>query len=538
MCSGAVGARAWSGLIDSLFNNTIQSFFDDKIGHIDLGPPFARSLDWIAFAYYLIITIVVSCNIRFSSVVNTVLAIITVGVLIFVTGSGFILGDVKKIADPEEGGFLPYGLGGVIVGASAGFYAFSGFDSICISAEEAKNPSKSVPRAILLELAIVTVVYCGAAIGTLCLIPYSKIDVRAPIPSAFAYHGIIWGQYIVTIGPIFAITNMNVLNLYTVSRLAYRMAEDGVFFEKFSYVNPRTKVPMLGVIVFGILMSVISLVLELKNLVSFTVLCMLFQYIILGPALIALRIHDKEQSAPGLKDNCQRQKPTADNFCILGEIIVPPNTFPFEERHDQFIDTEGISHQEAYDTDGDLGSGLNLRDPLTCENSGVSTVRFLQDNSLPTTALQSDRSTQSEHRLLQGETEYSARSKNVGLLHPDGCEPGELKQLKKNVSKHLEPLLLDDAQYSTNSSSQLSEKGCFKGSMNEFFKLLTSKLSITLLVVCLCGLAFQLGMGWGDVKNAKTVSVATVIFLIVLSVFFCEVLRARCEPGHHDGFKV
>jgi amino acid transporter len=72
----------------------------------------------------------------------------------------------SRIVNAEGGGFLPFGLGGVISGASAAFFAFNGFDSICISAEEAKDPVKSVPRAILIELVIVLVVYCGSAVGT------------------------------------------------------------------------------------------------------------------------------------------------------------------------------------------------------------------------------------------------------------------------------------------------------------------------------------------------------------------------------------
>ncbi|KAL8572422.1 hypothetical protein ACOMHN_000569 [Nucella lapillus] len=305
-CSAATGARAWSGFVDSLFNNSIQTFMDQHVGQLDLGPPFARSLDWLAFAFFLALTGVVACHVQCSSMVNTVLAVLTTGVLVFVAVAGFVVGDVRRLADPDTGGFLPYGWDGVIAGASAAFFAFNGYDTICISAEEAKDPVKSVPRAILLELVIVTVVYCGAALGVSCLVPYTLIDLRAPIPSAFAFQGLTWARYVVTVGPALAMTNLSLMSLYAQSRIFYRMAQDGLLLRHFARVHPTTKVPLLGVGVCGGMVSLMALFLELKDLVRFSVLCMLFQYIVLAPALINLRASEGGGRGEGNPSNQAR----------------------------------------------------------------------------------------------------------------------------------------------------------------------------------------------------------------------------------------
>lgn len=347
-CSGATGARAWSGFVDSLFNNNIQTYLDDKVGQLDIGPPFARSLDWVAFIFYLVVTFLVSLNVNCSSIINTVLAIVTTGVLVFVTFAGVIIGDVKRIGDTDQG-FLPFGLQGVIVGASAAFYAFNGFDNICLAAEEAKDPVQSVPRAILIEMAIVTVVYCGSAVGTLSLIPYTEIDLRAPIPSAFAFQGVEWARYLVTIGPVIAITNLNILSLFALSRTAYRMAKDGMLFARFGYINARTKTPLFGVIVFGIFMSVASLLLELKDLVRFAVLCMLFQYIILAPALIALRA-----SSTPMDTIPQVSEASPVGF----EIIVPS---PDEDEEHETGDRD-VRVGNGVPRDGDITFGIDAGD--------------------------------------------------------------------------------------------------------------------------------------------------------------------------------
>lgn len=572
-CSAATGARAWSGFVDSLFNNSIQNFLDDKVGQVEVGPPFARSLDWMAFIFFLLVTVVVSCNVRCSSFVNTVLAVLTTGVLVFVTVAGPIMGDVGRLTDPEMGGFLPYGFSGVITGASAAFFAFNGYDSICIAAEEAENPGRSVPRAILIELLIVTVVYCGAAVGTVSLIPYTDIDLRAPIPSAFAYQGVTWAKYVVTIGPIIAITNLSLLGLYSGSRIAYRMAQDGLLMKKFAYISSRTQVPLLGVIVFGILIAVFALVLELKDLVRFSVLCMLFQYMVLAPALVALRAADGEGEALQ-KDEGNRDPTSAGNTGGVGEYgdsEIPHRVLagresagsrelvPVRRGDDDGLVSNGGRHRTSlkngvtsraqashllhdplastcsYVREGDLGFGSNPEDYGAAGEFPTSYIAATNESNLNCSPRFADNS--------QAPSSGVSQSEDLSVLRRNGVERRRSSDLADESRLSEESFQTpEEARRRLGNNSRrgrkVEDRGCFEKTVREFFTILTTTRCLIVLVLLLAALSLQLGLGWADIRRARAGPIVTTVLLLALIVFLCEVIRKRCGPGNHDGFKV
>lgn len=117
-----------------------------------------------------------------------------------------------------HGGFLPYGIGGVVAGAATCFYAFVGFDSIATAGEEAKNPSFSIPMATVLSMGIVTLGYILVSAALTLLVPYYNINPTAALPEAFSNVGMHWVKYVVSLGAICGMTTTLFGSLFSLPR--------------------------------------------------------------------------------------------------------------------------------------------------------------------------------------------------------------------------------------------------------------------------------------------------------------------------------
>ncbi|MGH0133660.1 UNVERIFIED_CONTAM: hypothetical protein FKN15_073427 [Acipenser sinensis] len=297
MIGGAAVARAWSGYLDSIFNHTIKNFTETHI--VSWHVPFiAHYPDLLAAGILLVATVFVSFGARVSSWLNHVFSAISMVVILFILIFGFILAKPVNWS-MQEGGFAPYGMSGILAGTATCFYAFVGFDVIAASSEETKDPQKAIPIATAVSLGMATGAYILVSTVLTLMMPWHTLDPESALSDAFYRRGYSWAGFIVAIGSICAMNTVLLSNLFSLPRIVYAMAEDGLFFQVFARVHPVTKVPVIAIVVFGILMAVLALIFDLEALVQFLSIGTLLAYTFVAASVIVLRFQpNKPSSSP------------------------------------------------------------------------------------------------------------------------------------------------------------------------------------------------------------------------------------------------
>lgn len=287
MIGAASVARAWSGYVDSLFNGMISNTTISFTGELHeqlLG----RYPDFLAFTVCIVYALLLGIGVKGSAIVNSLLTIINLGVMGLVITVGFYYADEQNWTS-HSGGFLPYGIGGVIAGAATCFYAYVGFDSIATSGEEAKNPSFSIPMATVLSMGIVTLGYILVSAALTLLVPYYEVSPTAALPEAFSHVGMHWVKYVVSLGAICGMTTTLFGSLFSLPRCMYAMAVDGLLFSFLGNVNTKTQLPLTNLVISGLCSALIALFFDLKILVEFMSIGTLLAYTIVSACVIILR---------------------------------------------------------------------------------------------------------------------------------------------------------------------------------------------------------------------------------------------------------
>ncbi|XP_070076069.1 cationic amino acid transporter 4 isoform X2 [Equus caballus] len=287
LIGGASVARASSSYLDAIFSHRIRNFTMAHLGIWQV-PFLAQYPDFLAAGVILLASTFVSCGARVSSWLNHVLLAINLLVILFIIILGFVLARPHNWS-ADEGGFAPFGFSGIMAGAATCFYAFLGFGVIAASSEEAQNPKRAVPMAIIITLGLVAVAYILVSTVLTLIVPWHSLDPDSALADAFYQRGYSWAAFIVAAGAICAMNTVLLSDIFTLPRIVYSMASDGLFFQVFAHVHPRTKVPIVGILVLGVLMAFLALLLDLQTLVQFWSITVLLTFTFVGTSIIVLR---------------------------------------------------------------------------------------------------------------------------------------------------------------------------------------------------------------------------------------------------------
>nr|GMC88526.1 cationic amino acid transporter 2, vacuolar-like [Ipomoea batatas] len=170
-----------------------------------------------------------------STVVQGFVTIANICAMLFVIVAGGYLGFKNGWPGYElPTGYFPFGVDGMLAGASTVFFSYIGFDSVASTAEEVKNPQRDLPLGIGLALAICCTLYMLVSAVIVGLVPYYTMDPDTPISSAFASLGVHWASYVVTIGACTALCSTLMGSILPQVNLFIAVSRVGEFLRKFA----------------------------------------------------------------------------------------------------------------------------------------------------------------------------------------------------------------------------------------------------------------------------------------------------------------
>ncbi|HJR58539.1 MAG TPA: amino acid permease [Vicinamibacterales bacterium] len=200
----------------------------------------------IAVAVILALSAINYVGVRAGSRVQTALTIVKVVAIMALVVAGFAAGG--RPAEPPVvtagAGLTPF-----VLAMVAGLFAFGGWHMVTYTAGETTMPAKTIPVALVLGVAIVTVCYVALNLVYLRLLPLDAVraSTRIAADAADVMFGRGGAQLLSVLVLLSAVGSLTGIIL-TGPRMYYSMAQDGLAPRALSYVHPRFQTPSHAII--------------------------------------------------------------------------------------------------------------------------------------------------------------------------------------------------------------------------------------------------------------------------------------------------
>jgi APA family basic amino acid/polyamine antiporter len=252
------------------------------------------------------VSLVAMGGVKQSARLTMALSAIQVGGLVLVVAIGAPhVGEVDLLSGP--------GLGGVLSAAALVFFAFLGFDEVITLAEETRDPTRTVPRALLLALGLSTALYVAVAAAAVSVLGAEALAASPrPLADVMAHVMGARGATVVAAIAIVTTTNTTLLVMTAAARVVYGMAKAGAMPPALARVHPASGAPVRASIATAVLAAGFAQLGEFAVIAAVTDFAVYVVFLAVNATVIVLR-----RTRPALA------RPFATPLSVAGVPVLP-----------------------------------------------------------------------------------------------------------------------------------------------------------------------------------------------------------------------
>jgi APA family basic amino acid/polyamine antiporter len=204
------------------------------------------------------------------------------------------LGSVDYFEIPAAG---PTGL---LSAATLVFFAYIGFEEIVQLSEETREPTKTLPRAVLLSIVISTVLYVVVAVCAVSVLDWERLGAsESPLADVAAVSLGPKAFVLLSVIALFSTDNTVLILVMSAARLLYGMAEDGALPSGLARIHRTRKTPHVATLVVALAAMVVIVAFErIEVVANLTNFVMLATFAIVNAAAIVLRYREPDVPRP------------------------------------------------------------------------------------------------------------------------------------------------------------------------------------------------------------------------------------------------
>jgi APA family basic amino acid/polyamine antiporter len=242
-------AIGWSGYVVN-FLEAINIHLPDAVTK---NPFDGGVVNLIAVIIIAFLSVILCLGVKHSTRLNTVVVsikLLTIAVFIIVASMNV---DIHNWAN-----FFPFGWTGVMEGAALVFFAYIGFDALSTAVEEAVDPQRSIPIAVIASLVVCTLIYIIVSALLTGIVPYTALNVRSPVSDALLKIGYQSIGGIIAAGAVAGLMTVMLVMFYGLTRICLAMSRDGLIPISIASIHRQRRTPIKIIIITGFLIAVIA----------------------------------------------------------------------------------------------------------------------------------------------------------------------------------------------------------------------------------------------------------------------------------------